>query len=57
MTDGGEFVGLLSIKDFANYYHNAFNADDSERGDIDYFMQKRWRSSPRNSRCELSRKR
>ncbi|QPJ64658.1 MAG: CBS domain-containing protein [Candidatus Nitrohelix vancouverensis] len=40
VTDGGEFVGLLSIKDFANYYHNAFNADDSERGDIDYFMQK-----------------
>ncbi len=40
VTDDGEFIGLLSIKDFANYYHNAFNADDSERGDIDYFMQK-----------------
>lgn len=39
ITKNKEIVGILSIKDFANYYHNKHSQSDEEKGNIQYFMQ------------------
>jgi CBS domain-containing protein len=38
VTDNDRMVGILSIKDFANYYHNKFSGESGENGEIQYFM-------------------
>ncbi|MBC8287658.1 MAG: CBS domain-containing protein [Nitrospinae bacterium] len=39
ITDNDKMVGILSIKDFANYYHNKFCQETGEKGEIQYFMK------------------
>ncbi len=39
ITENEIINGILSIKDFANYYHNKHSQDIEEMGDIQYFMQ------------------
>lgn len=39
ITENDEMVGILSIKDFANYYHNKFSQKPGEKGEIQYFMK------------------
>lgn len=39
ITDNDKMVGILSIKDFANYYHNKFCQETGENGEIQYFMK------------------
>jgi len=39
ITEKDEIVGILSIKDFANYYHNKFCQETGEKGEIQYFMK------------------
>ncbi len=39
VTDKGILTGILSIKDFANYYHNRFSNEAGEKGEIQYFMK------------------
>ena len=39
ITEKGNIIGILSIKDFANYYHNKHSQDDGEKGNIQYYMQ------------------
>ena len=34
-----EMVGIISIKDFANYYHNKYCNETEEKGEIQYFMK------------------
>lgn len=38
VTEKDQLVGILSIKDFANYYHNKFCNETGESGEIQYFM-------------------
>ena len=39
-TEKDKLVGILSIKDFANYYHNKFCTVTEESGELQYFMNK-----------------
>ncbi len=39
ITENEKMVGILSIKDFANYYHNKFSQETGERGEVQYFMK------------------
>lgn len=39
ITINGKISGILSIKDFANFYHNKFSKETQEKGDIQYYMQ------------------
>ena len=39
VTEKDAMVGILSIKDFANYYHNKFYNETEEKGEIQYFMK------------------
>ena len=39
ITDNDKMVGILSIKDFANYYHNRFSQEAGEKGEVQYFMK------------------
>jgi len=39
ITVEDKIVGILSIKDFANYYHNKFSSKIEEKGDVQYFMK------------------
>ena len=39
ISDNDKIAGILSIKDFANYYHNKHSPDGDEKGEIQYFMQ------------------
>ncbi len=39
ITEKGNIIGILSIKDFSNYYHNKHSQSDGEKGDIQYYMQ------------------
>jgi CBS domain-containing protein len=39
ITENDKMVGILSIKDFANYYHNKFSQDVGEEGEVQYFMK------------------
>jgi CBS domain-containing protein len=39
ITEKDTIIGILSIKDFANYYHNKFSQEPGEKGDIQYFMK------------------
>jgi CBS domain-containing protein len=39
VTENNVMVGILSIKDFANYYHNKFSNEAGEKGEIEYFMK------------------
>lgn len=39
ITEKDEIIGILSIKDFANYYHNKFSNEHEEKGEIQYFMK------------------
>ncbi len=39
ITENDKMVGILSIKDFANYYHNKFSQEAGEKGEIQYFMK------------------
>ena len=39
ITENDEMVGVLSIKDFANYYHNKYSQENEEKGEIQYFMK------------------
>ncbi len=38
-SDDEKIKSILSIKDFANYYHNKPSQCDEEKGEIQYFMQ------------------
>lgn len=38
VTEKEQLVGILSIKDFANYYHNKFCNETAESGEVQYFM-------------------
>ena len=39
VTENDEMVGILSIKDFANYFHNKYSQETGEKGEIQYFMK------------------
>ncbi|MEK9629084.1 MAG: CBS domain-containing protein [Nitrospinota bacterium] len=39
ITKNEKINGVLSIKDFANYYHNKHSGTGEDNGDIEYFMQ------------------
>ncbi len=39
VEDNGKIVGLLSIKDFANYYHNTYSSKNDDQGEIRFFMK------------------
>jgi CBS domain-containing protein len=39
ISDNDKITGILSIKDFANYYHNKYSQDGEEKSEIQYFMQ------------------
>jgi len=39
ILDNDKITGILSIKDFANYYHNKHSQTSDEKGEIQYFMQ------------------
>ncbi len=39
ITENDKMVGILSIKDFANYYHNKFSQEAGEKGEVRYFMK------------------
>ena len=39
ITEKDKTIGILSIKDFANYYHNKFGQETGEKGEIQYFMK------------------
>jgi CBS domain-containing protein len=39
VTEKDQVVGILSVKDFANYFHNKFNQETGEKGEIQYFMK------------------
>jgi CBS domain-containing protein len=39
VTEKKQMVGILSVKDFANYFHNKFSQDAGEKGEIQYFMK------------------
>ncbi len=39
ITEKDKMTGILSIKDFANYYHNKFCQEVGEKGEIQYFMK------------------
>lgn len=39
ITEKDKTVGILSIKDFANYYHNKIPQGTEEKGEIQYFMK------------------
>jgi signal-transduction protein with cAMP-binding, CBS, and nucleotidyltransferase domain len=39
ITENDKMVGILSIKDFANYYHNKFSQETGEKGEVQYFMK------------------
>ena len=39
ITEDENIIGILSIKDFANYYHNKHTHENQEKGDIQYYMQ------------------
>ena len=39
ISDNDKITGILSIKDFANYYHNKHSQGGEEKGEIQYFMQ------------------
>ena len=39
VTENDKMVGTLSIKDFANYYHNKFSHEKEEKGEVQYFMK------------------
>jgi CBS domain-containing protein len=39
ISDNDKITGILSIKDFANYYHNKHPEGGEEKGEIQYFMQ------------------
>ncbi len=39
VTEENNIIGVLSIKDFANYYHNKHCQDRGEKDEIKYFMQ------------------
>jgi CBS domain-containing protein len=38
VTENDKLAGILSIKDFANYYHNKFCNETEEEGEVRYFM-------------------
>ncbi|MBT5029453.1 MAG: CBS domain-containing protein [Nitrospinaceae bacterium] len=38
VTEENNLIGILSVKDFANYFHNKFGQQDGEKGEIQYFM-------------------
>lgn len=39
VTEKDEIIGILSIKDFANFYHNKISPEIEEKGEIQYFMK------------------
>ena len=39
VTEKDQMVGILSVKDFANYFHTKFNQETGEKGEIQYFMK------------------
>ncbi|MBT3923731.1 MAG: CBS domain-containing protein [Nitrospina sp.] len=38
VTEKDKVIGILSVKDFANYFHNKYNQETDEKGEIQYFM-------------------
>mgnify|MGYP003965747763 FL=1 len=39
VTEKDQMIGILSVKDFANYFHNKYNQEVDEKGEIQYFMK------------------